>query len=159
MSWKSSWYQPEFQGFVATRMGATDFETDSRRVPRLGYQPVLVLDVIRKAANAIQRLRQRKVHRTYFSEPIGNLGDAEGEAPLQASTEFVHTYCAVVDALTATIINAQAGLNWLSAQPPDLEEVRQALNTIADDGKRAGELFVRLRVLMERSPADDALGS
>ena len=163
MSWKSkpSWYivaskdrtvQPEPQRFVAKRMGATVFETDSSRVPKLG-QPDLVLDVIRKAANGVQRLRQRKVHRTFFSEPEGDLGDAKGEAPLQTSAEFVRNYSAIVDALTATILNAQAGLNWLSAQPPDLEEVRRALNTIADDGKRAGEIVVRLRVPMKRSPS------
>lgn len=77
-----------------------------------------------------------------------NLGDAKGEAPLQTSEDFVRTYGAVVDALTATIINAEAGLNWLSAQQPDLEEVRRTLKTIANDGKRAGEIVVRLRAPM-----------
>lgn len=155
MSWKSkpSWYivvekgstvQPELQRLVAKRMGATVFETDGSRVPKLA-QPNLLLDVIRMAANAVQRLRQRKVHRTCFSEPKGNPGDAKGEAPLQASADFVRTYSAVVDALTATIMNAEAGLNWLSAQPPDLEQVRRTLNIIANDGKRAGEIAVRLR--------------
>lgn len=168
MSWKSppSWYivtgkdstvQPELQRFVAKRMGANVFETDGSRVPKLP-QPDLVLDVIRKAANAVQRLRQRIVHRTWFSEPKGNLGDAKGEAPLQTSADFVRTHGAVVDALTATIIHAEAGLNWLSAQPPDLEAVRRTLNVIANDGKRAGEIVVRLRAPMKRSQQrDDAL--
>jgi len=69
---------------------------------------------------------------------------AKGEAPMQTSAEVVRTYSAMVDALTATVINAEAGLSWLSAQPPDLEGVRQALNGIANDGKRAGEIVVRL---------------
>jgi hypothetical protein len=50
------------------------------------------------------------------------------------------TYSAVVDALTATMMNSEACLNWLNAQPPDLEQVRRTLNTIAKDGKRAGEI-------------------
>jgi hypothetical protein len=54
----------------------------------------------------------------------------------------------IVDAITAAVTNAEAGLNWLSAEPPDLEEVRQALNRIASDGKRAAEIVVRLRALM-----------
>jgi hypothetical protein len=164
MSWKSmpSWYivankdrtvQPELQQFVAKCAGATVFETDRSRVPKL-FRPDLVLEVIRKLADAAQRLRRRKVHRTFFSEPEGNLDDAKGEAPLQTSAEFVRTYSAIVDALTATILNAEAGLNWLSTQPPDLEEVRRALNTIANDGKRAGEIVVRLRVPMKRSPSE-----
>lgn len=67
------------------------------------------------------------------------------------SAESVRTYSAIVDALTATVINAEAGLNWLSAQRPDLEEVRRTLNMIAKDAKRAGEIVVRLRAPMKRS--------
>ncbi len=63
-AWKSkpSWYivankdrtvQPELQRFVAKRMGATIFETDSSHVPMLS-QPGFVLDVIDKAAKAVQ---------------------------------------------------------------------------------------------------------
>ena len=40
--------------FVAKRMGATVFETDSSHVPMLS-QPEFVLDVIRKAAAAVQK--------------------------------------------------------------------------------------------------------
>jgi hypothetical protein len=45
--------QPELQRFVAKRMGAATFETDSSHVPMLS-QPGFVLDVIRKAAKAVQ---------------------------------------------------------------------------------------------------------
>lgn len=62
-AWKTkpSWYivatkdqtiQPELERFVAQRMGATTFETDSSHVPMLS-QPEFVLDVIRKAATAV----------------------------------------------------------------------------------------------------------
>ncbi|MBV9442789.1 MAG: alpha/beta hydrolase [Acidobacteriaceae bacterium] len=62
-AWKSkpSWYivassdrtiQPDLERFVAKRMGAKTFETDSSHVPMLS-QPGFVLDVIRKAAQAI----------------------------------------------------------------------------------------------------------
>jgi hypothetical protein len=40
--------------FVAKRMGATVFETDSSHVPMLS-QPNFVLDVIRKAVTAVQK--------------------------------------------------------------------------------------------------------
>ena len=84
--------------------------------------------------------------------------ETNGRMPLQTSAELVRTYSAIADAITATLINAQAGLEWLSAQPPDLEEVRRALNGITNDGKRAGEVVFRLRALMEKmSTADGAL--
>jgi pimeloyl-ACP methyl ester carboxylesterase len=64
-AWRSkpSWYivatrdhtiQPELERFVAKRMQATVFETDSSHVPMLS-QPEFVLDVIRKAATAVQK--------------------------------------------------------------------------------------------------------
>jgi pimeloyl-ACP methyl ester carboxylesterase len=63
-AWKSkpSWYivgkhdrtvHPELERFVAKRMGATTVEVESSHVPMLS-KPTLVLDVIRKAANAVQ---------------------------------------------------------------------------------------------------------
>jgi hypothetical protein len=45
---------PELERFVAERMGATTHELDSSHVPMLSH-PDLVLDVIRTAANAVQR--------------------------------------------------------------------------------------------------------
>jgi pimeloyl-ACP methyl ester carboxylesterase len=64
-AWKSkpSWYivatkdrtvHPELQRFVAKRMGAATTELDSSHVPLLS-NPGLVIDVIRTAANAVQR--------------------------------------------------------------------------------------------------------
>jgi hypothetical protein len=90
---------------------------------------------------------------------FSNVGDAKGQVPLQTSAEFVRTYNAqaheVTDAITAVVINAQAGLNLLRAQSPDLEKVRQALNSIANDGKRAGNIVVRTRALMKKVDAAD----
>ena len=81
-----------------------------------------------------------------------HLLDAQGQVSLQTSAEFVRTYNAqaheMTDAITAVVINAEAGLHLLRAQSPDLEQVRQALNSIANDGKRAGDVVVRTRALM-----------
>src|SRR5262249_54841957 len=49
---KEQTIQPELERFVAKRMGATIFETNSSHVPMLS-QPEFVLDVIRKAATAV----------------------------------------------------------------------------------------------------------
>ncbi len=64
VAWKSkpSWYivankdrtvQPELQRFLAKRMGAKTFEVESSHVAMLS-NPMLVTDVIRTAANAVQ---------------------------------------------------------------------------------------------------------
>jgi PAS domain S-box-containing protein len=54
--------------------------------------------------------------------------------------------------IAAAVINAQAGLNWLDAQPPDLEEVRQTLGCIISDGMRAGDIIGRIRALIKKAP-------
>jgi hypothetical protein len=63
----------------------------------------------------------------------------------------VRTYHAqtpkMVDAIAAALLGARAGLNWLRADPPDLEEVRQALDDIVSAGQQAAEIVDRLRAL------------
>ena len=54
--------------------------------------------------------------------------------------------------IAATLTNAHAGLRWLGAQPPDLEEARQALGRIVRDGNRAGEVINRIRALVKKVP-------
>ena len=68
--------------------------------------------------------------------------------PFWASAEFVRTCVApvhkIADAIAPTVTNAHTGLNWLRAQPLDLEGARRLLTSIANDGRRAGEIVVRL---------------
>ena len=52
----------------------------------------------------------------------------------------------------ATISNAQAALNWLGAAPPNLEEVREALDRIVRDGDRAGAVVGRISALFKKAP-------
>ena len=54
--------------------------------------------------------------------------------------------------ISAVITNAHAGLRWLDARRPDLEEVRQALSRIVRDGNRAGEVIDRIRALVRKVP-------
>jgi C4-dicarboxylate-specific signal transduction histidine kinase len=54
--------------------------------------------------------------------------------------------------ITAMLINAHAALRWLRAQPPELDEVRLALESVARDGRRAGEVTDRIRALVDKAP-------
>ena len=54
--------------------------------------------------------------------------------------------------IAATATNAQAALRWLGAGPPELEEVRQALDRIVRDANRAGDVIRRIRALIEKAP-------
>jgi PAS domain S-box-containing protein len=52
--------------------------------------------------------------------------------------------------LTAILSNAQAAIHLLSRQPPDLDEVRDALTDIVQEDNRAGEVIQRLRNLLKK---------
>ena len=54
--------------------------------------------------------------------------------------------------IAAVIANANAGLRWLGARRPDLDEVQQALSRIVRDGNRAGEVIGRVRTLVKKVP-------
>jgi signal transduction histidine kinase len=54
--------------------------------------------------------------------------------------------------IAAAVINAEAALRFLGRDPPDLEEVRQGLDSIVKDANRAGEVIGRIRELIKKAP-------
>jgi signal transduction histidine kinase len=59
--------------------------------------------------------------------------------------------------LAANVINGNASLNFLAAQPPNLEEARQAIECIVKDANRASEVIARVRGLAKRTPPQKEL--
>src|SRR6267142_1219698 len=53
--------------------------------------------------------------------------------------------------LAAIIADANACLNWLAAERPDVDSVRGALAAIVKDGDRAAEVITRIRAMLSRS--------
>jgi C4-dicarboxylate-specific signal transduction histidine kinase len=54
--------------------------------------------------------------------------------------------------VAAVVANADAALRWLDGQRPDPQEVRNALDDIIKDGKRAGDVIGRIRALIKKLP-------
>lgn len=52
--------------------------------------------------------------------------------------------------LAAVVTNANASLRWLSVDPPNLDEVRGAIERIARDGNRASDVIARIRALLRK---------
>jgi C4-dicarboxylate-specific signal transduction histidine kinase len=52
--------------------------------------------------------------------------------------------------LGSIVMSGDACLRWLTAKPPDLDEVRQAVEAIIRDGTRASRVLVRIRGLLRR---------
>ncbi len=53
--------------------------------------------------------------------------------------------------LAAVVANAEACLRWLDRETPDLEEARQSVRWIMDDGNRASEVIRRVRALAKKT--------
>jgi signal transduction histidine kinase len=51
--------------------------------------------------------------------------------------------------LAAVVTSADAGLRWLSCQPPNIEEARTVFRRIASDGKRGGNVIGSIRAMLK----------
>jgi two-component system sensor kinase FixL len=56
--------------------------------------------------------------------------------------------------LSGVVINANAGLRWLAADPPNLDETREAIRRILRDGKRSSEVIARVRALSNKAATE-----
>jgi PAS domain S-box-containing protein len=61
----------------------------------------------------------------------------------------------VAQPIAAALTNANAARRWLGADPPDLDEVGQALGRIIRDSNRAREIVGRIRALVRKAPPRD----
>jgi len=106
----------------------------------------LVRDITdRKWAEAEARESERR-----YGEMQMELAHANRVATMgQLTASIAHE---VKQPIAATVTNAQAALRWLGSQPSELEEVRQALTHIVQDGMRAGDVVGRIRDLIKKAP-------
>src|SRR6266852_5533703 len=58
----------------------------------------------------------------------------------------------VMQPIAAGIYGAQAALRWLGAEPPNLQEVREALGYTVNEGNRAIDVIGRVRALIRKAP-------
>jgi C4-dicarboxylate-specific signal transduction histidine kinase len=58
----------------------------------------------------------------------------------------------VTQPIAAMVTNAQAARHFLDRRPPDLDEVREALDRIVTEAYRASEVIYRIRGLLKETP-------
>ena len=56
--------------------------------------------------------------------------------------------------LAAVVMNANAGLRWLAAKPPNLEEAEAAMQRVISDGNRASDVISRIRGLLRKGASE-----
>jgi len=89
-------------------------------------------------------------HERRYREALMELAHANRVTTMgQLTASIAHE---VNQPVAAIVANAEAGLNWLEAQPPNLERVRQTFGWITADGMRAGDVIGRIRALIRKAP-------
>ena len=92
----------------------------------------------RERAESEVRQRQEELARVSRAVSMGEL-----------TTSIAHE---VKQPLFAIVSNAQTASRLLDADPPDLQEVREALGDIASDGDRASKIIDHVRSLVRKAP-------
>lgn len=89
-------------------------------------------------------------HERRYREALMELAHANRVTTMgQLTASIAHE---VNQPIAAIVANAEAGSNWLEAQPPNLERVRQTFGWITSDGMRAGDIIGRIRALIRNAP-------
>ena len=125
---------------------------DGSRVPIL-FGAATIEESGNEGVAFVLDLTERKQAEAALGEMQMQLAHANRVATMgQLTASIAHE---VNQPIAATVTNAQAGLRWLSAKPPNLDEVRQALGRIVRDGDRAGAVVGGIRNLIKKAPPRD----
>jgi PAS domain S-box-containing protein len=111
----------------------------AKAVPRVDG-PVLLIacEDITEQRRAAEALRQAQVDLAHVNR-VTTMGE------LTAS--LAHE---INQPIAAAVTNANTCVRWLAANPPNLEEARAAAMRIVKDGRRAGEIISRIRLLFKK---------
>ena len=108
---------------------------------------------IEDLSRAEEELRQREAHLRDAQVELAHANRVTATGQLAAS--IAHE---VSQPIAAALTNASAASRWLGAEPPDLDEVRLALDRIIRDGSRASDVIGRIRALVRKAaPRHDQL--
>jgi signal transduction histidine kinase len=110
-------------------------------VPEVGRN-----DEIGAMAAAVQIFKDNMIERQRAQAELARVGRLTTMGELVAS--IAHE---VYQPLTGILIHGDACLRWLNRDEPNLDEVRDALSHIDQDGRRAAEIIENLRALANKS--------
>jgi C4-dicarboxylate-specific signal transduction histidine kinase len=103
----------------------------------------------RKRAEAAMRESERRFREVQMELAHANRVATMGQLTASIAHEVGHP-------VAATLMNAETAARWLARQPPDLERVKQSIDRIVNESKRAANIFVGIRDLVKSAPSRSA---
>src|SRR6266850_6981210 len=103
-------------------------------------------DEIGAMAAAVQIFKDNMIERERAQAELARVGRLTTMGELVAS--IAHE---INQPLTGIVTSADAGLRWLHRDDPDLDEVRDAVSSIVQDGRRAAQVIENIRALAKKS--------
>ncbi|MBJ9691336.1 PAS domain S-box protein [Burkholderia vietnamiensis] len=100
------------------------------------------IEARRQAEQALERSRAELAHVTRVTM-LGEL-----------AASIAHE---VTQPLAAIVTSGEAGLRWLNHDVPDLDEVRDSIEQMTDDARRATDIIRQIRAMAKRNDRDDTL--
>ena len=121
------------------------------RIHSLEWRATTIPDsgLILAIARDITKRQEASAERDALRDDIAHMSRVNAMGELSAS--LAHE---LNQPLGAILSNAQAAVRFMAMDPPDLDEVRDALVDIVDDDKRAGEIMRRLRQMVRDSVSE-----
>ncbi|WP_141617312.1 ATP-binding protein [Myxococcus sp. AB036A] len=112
---------------------------------------------MRAQAELLERQRLEKLAEMEARRTLDQLAHVSRVAALgELAASLAHE---LNQPLAAILSNAQAARRLLNASPAERDEMREALGDIISDGKRAGEVIHRMRMLLKRGEPRQELHS
>ncbi len=105
-------------------------------------------DALREALDQLEvRVSERTAELMKTQADLAHLSQVLSMGELTAS--IAHE---INQPITAVVTHGHACVEWLSANPPNIDKTRQTINRIIEDGTRAGAVLSRVRALFKKEP-------
>jgi PAS domain S-box-containing protein len=108
----------------------------------------------RQYVGAIMDITETKLAQEQLQQAQANLAHVARATMLgQLTASIGHE---VNQPLAAIVTNGEAAIRYLRRDPPELDEIRDALTSMIAEGKRASEIVKRIRSLIQRADVQNA---
>ena len=128
---------------VLVALDGSSVQTEAAAIP-ISWEGLPAIEVIARG------IRERKRAEQALQQSNAELARVTRIATMgELTASIAHE---INQPLGAVVTNGNAALRWLAGQPPNLEEVREAIERTVREANRASDVIGRIRALLQKGP-------